>query len=68
MQSFWEANEISISGEGSDGFRPMLEFRHANFPTDLMSFTKGFTKPTPIQSQVHREHSWGHCSSSMIYR
>ena len=52
MQAYWEENEIRISGSGSEDFQPALDFSQTSFPADLLRCTTGFTKPTPIQSQV----------------
>jgi ATP-dependent RNA helicase DBP3 len=41
---------ITVEGEDS-GFRPVEEFSELTFDEDLMSVTKVFAKPTPIQSQ-----------------
>ena len=50
-QAWWEKNEILVSGPGCELFLPTLTFAGANFPTDLLACTKGFTTPTPIQAQ-----------------
>lgn len=41
-----------VSGRGCEKIYPVLNFKDAGFPADLLECTKGFEKPTPIQSQV----------------
>jgi len=50
-QAWWEKHEILVSGPGCELFLPTLTFAGANFPTDLLACTNGFTTPTPIQAQ-----------------
>jgi hypothetical protein len=55
IQSFWEENQMVVSGSRCDQYAPVLEFRHTSFPQDILQCTSGFSKPTPIQSQVGQE-------------
>ena len=44
-----------IAVEGPDdgvGLRPVAAFADAGFPADILKACTGFTKPSPIQSQV----------------
>lgn len=41
-----------VSGNGCEKIYPVLNFADAGFPSDLLECTRGFQKPTPIQSQV----------------
>lgn len=50
--SWREENSIHLDNcDSSKVFRPIYEFSELGFTDDLMSATKGFARPTPIQSQ-----------------
>ncbi|KAG7398641.1 RNA-dependent ATPase [Phytophthora boehmeriae] len=50
VSAFHEANEMTISGNNCL-YRPVLSFSDVTFEAKFMKTTKGFDKPTPIQSQ-----------------
>eukprot|EP01127_Copromyxa_protea_P009292 TRINITY_DN2177_c0_g1_i2.p1 TRINITY_DN2177_c0_g1~~TRINITY_DN2177_c0_g1_i2.p1 ORF type:complete len:540 (-),score=188.92 TRINITY_DN2177_c0_g1_i2:24-1643(-) len=51
ISTFRDANRISVLGDVTN-FGPILDFTQTGFEQDLLACTKGFTKPTPIQSQT----------------
>jgi len=53
VDEFRSQNSISVSGSDSDNFTPLTTFDAASsfFTKEILSVTKGFTKPTPIQAQ-----------------
>ncbi|KAF0692192.1 Aste57867_16705 [Aphanomyces stellatus] len=50
VNAFHQANAMTISGNECL-YRPLLTFEEVNFPKHMMTSTKGFKTPTPIQSQ-----------------
>ncbi|KAG1701121.1 hypothetical protein DVH05_011362 [Phytophthora capsici] len=50
VSAFHEANQMILSGN-SCLYRPVLSFDDVTFESKFMKTTKGFDKPTPIQSQ-----------------
>ncbi|ORX56516.1 DEAD-domain-containing protein [Piromyces finnis] len=48
LNQFWQKNNIEFKGD--EIIRPILEFKHSNFPEDIRNVLKNFQKPTPIQS------------------
>ncbi|RLN91565.1 hypothetical protein BBJ28_00007933 [Nothophytophthora sp. Chile5] len=50
VTAFHEANQMIISGNNCL-YRPVLSFADVTFDAKFMKTTKGFTTPTPIQSQ-----------------
>jgi len=50
VSAFHEANQMILSGNHCL-YRPVLSFADVTFESKFMKTTKGFDKPTPIQSQ-----------------
>ncbi|KAL3669035.1 hypothetical protein V7S43_006320 [Phytophthora oleae] len=50
VSTFHEANQMILSGNNCL-YRPVLSFDDVTFESKFMKTTKGFDKPTPIQSQ-----------------
>ncbi|POM64878.1 DEAD/DEAH box RNA helicase, partial [Phytophthora palmivora] len=50
VSAFHEANQMILSGNNCL-YRPVLSFDDVTFESKFMKTTKGFDKPTPIQSQ-----------------
>uniref|UniRef100_M4BN34 RNA helicase n=1 Tax=Hyaloperonospora arabidopsidis (strain Emoy2) TaxID=559515 RepID=M4BN34_HYAAE len=50
VSAFHEANQMILSGNACL-YRPVLSFQDVTFDSKFMNTTKGFDKPTPIQSQ-----------------
>eukprot|EP01125_Pyxidicula_operculata_P009261 TRINITY_DN305_c0_g2_i1.p1 TRINITY_DN305_c0_g2~~TRINITY_DN305_c0_g2_i1.p1 ORF type:complete len:516 (-),score=161.60 TRINITY_DN305_c0_g2_i1:37-1584(-) len=50
INKYREENEIVVEGHVTN-FKPFETFSEGKFPSDLLQITKGFEKPTPIQSQ-----------------
>ncbi|TDH67525.1 hypothetical protein CCR75_003337 [Bremia lactucae] len=50
VSAFHEANQMILSGNNCL-YRPVLSFKDISFEPKFMKTTKGFDKPTPIQSQ-----------------
>ncbi|KAJ3219310.1 hypothetical protein HDU67_001929 [Dinochytrium kinnereticum] len=48
IDEFLSSNAITVSNAG-DEFRPIMEFSHASFPSDLAEALSTFPRPTPIQ-------------------
>ena len=52
IDTFNKENDIQVSDPENYVFRPVLEFSHAGFDSDILQCTSTFKKPTPIQSQT----------------
>lgn len=54
ISAYYETNQIGLNGIGLDDkdFRPILEFRYANFPSALSEAFASFKQPTPIQAST----------------
>ncbi|KAI9597148.1 P-loop containing nucleoside triphosphate hydrolase protein [Syncephalis fuscata] len=48
--AFYEKEEIAVTGEGIEKFKPYLRFEQAKFPKELEVYYKDFKAPTPIQA------------------
>ncbi|RKP25219.1 P-loop containing nucleoside triphosphate hydrolase protein [Syncephalis pseudoplumigaleata] len=49
-RAFYEKEEIVVTGNGIEKFKPYLRFEQANFPPELKVYYKDFKAPTPIQA------------------
>jgi len=53
VAKYMESNDITITAPSSSMTkppRPLLEFNHASFPTEITSILSSFQRPTPIQA------------------
>merc|ERR1719458_2002891 len=51
VNSFRTENKMNLTGENVSHYKPILEFSDFCQDAKIMSVTKGFSKPTPIQAQ-----------------
>jgi ATP-dependent RNA helicase DBP3 len=50
IQNYYEKHQMTIEGHEGECFRPVLKFNHTGLPANVLSSTKGFDVPTPIQA------------------
>ena len=51
VNAFRTENKMNLTGENVSHYKPILEFSDFCQDAKIMSVTKGFSKPTPIQAQ-----------------